>query len=119
MAERERRVLRALLPRPATCVTFKIDPDCVAFCENGTPLPELPSRDLIGLRAACARVARMSGAAEQIDQVYRDEEDTTVMAVRATFLPYSSTDVPFPLVLNGNLTLSVDAILNSKSTVIS
>ena len=43
-------------------------------------LPELPSRDLIGLRAACARVAHMSGAAEQIDQIYQDEEDTTVMA---------------------------------------
>jgi hypothetical protein len=43
-------------------------------------LPELPSRDLIALRAACARVANMSGAAEQIDKIYRDEEDTTVMA---------------------------------------
>ena len=54
-----------------------------AFCkEKGTALPELPSRDLVGFRAAssCARVAHMSGAAEQIDQIYRDEEDTTVMA---------------------------------------
>jgi hypothetical protein len=43
-------------------------------------LPELPSsRDLIGLRAACARVANMSGAAEQIDQIYRDKEDTAVI----------------------------------------
>jgi hypothetical protein len=42
-------------------------------------LLEMPSRDLIGLRAACARVANMSGAAEQIDQIYRDES-TTVMA---------------------------------------
>ena len=81
MAENERRVLCALYPRPATCVTFKVDPDCAAFCkENGTALPELPSRDLIGLRATCARVAHMSGAAEQIDQIFRDEEDTTVMA---------------------------------------
>ena len=81
MAENERRVLRALSPHPATCVTFKVDPDCARICkENGSTLPELPSRDLIGLRAACARVAHMSGAAEQIDQIYRDEEDTTVMA---------------------------------------
>ena len=81
MAENERRVLRALSPRPATCVTFKVDPDCAAFCkENDSELPELPSRDLLALRAACARVANMSGAAEQIDQIYRDEEDTTVMA---------------------------------------
>ena len=42
-------------------------------------LPELPSRDLIGLHAACAWVANMSGAAEQIDQIYLDKEDTTVM----------------------------------------
>ena len=81
MAENEREVLRMTLPRPATCVTFKVDPDCAAFCkENGAALPELPSRDLIVLRAACARVAHMSGAAEQIDQICRDEEDTTVMA---------------------------------------
>ena len=81
MAENEREVLKTVCPRPATCVTFKVDPDSAAFCkENGTALPELPSRDLIGLRAACARVAHMSGAAEQIDQSYRDEEDTTVMA---------------------------------------
>ena len=66
MAENERDVLRMTLPRPPTCVTFKVDPDCAAFCkENGTVLPELASRDLIGLRAACARVAHMSGAAEQ------------------------------------------------------
>lgn len=81
MAENERRALQALIPRPATCVTFKVDSDCAAFCkEKGTALPDLPSRDLIGLRAACARVAHMSGAAEQIDQIYRDEGDTTVMA---------------------------------------
>ena len=81
VAENEREVLLNTLPRPAARVTFKVDPDCVAFCkENGLELPELPSRGLIDLRAACARVANMSGAAEQIDQIYRDEEDTTVMA---------------------------------------
>ena len=45
MPEKGRRALQALSPRPATCVTFKVDPDCAAFCkENGTALPELPSR---------------------------------------------------------------------------
>ena len=44
-----------LPPRPATCVTFKVDPGCASFCkENGTALPKLPSRDLIGFRAVCA-----------------------------------------------------------------
>jgi hypothetical protein len=81
IAENQRRAFQAMTPRPATCVTFKVDPDCAASCrENGIALPELPSRELIGLRAACARVAHMSGAAEQNDQIYRDEEDTTVMA---------------------------------------
>ena len=40
-------------------LSFKVA-DCAAFCKEngsyGTALPELPSRDLIGLRAACARV---------------------------------------------------------------
>jgi hypothetical protein len=67
MAEEVRRVLQRQYPRPATCVTFKVNSDCVAFCkENDIALPELPSRDLIGLRAACARVAHMSGVAEQL-----------------------------------------------------
>ena len=80
MAESERRVLRALSPRPATCVTFKVDPNCAAFCKaNDTELPELPSRDLIGLRAACARVAHMSGAAEQIDQLWHMMEERATL----------------------------------------
>lgn len=53
----------------------------MASCkENGTAVPELPSRNLIGLCAACARVAHMSSAAEQIEQIYQDEENTTIIA---------------------------------------
>jgi hypothetical protein len=64
MAEEVRDLLQRCSPRPATCVTFKVNPDCAAFCkENDIALPELPSRILIGLRAACARVAHMSGVA--------------------------------------------------------
>jgi hypothetical protein len=74
MAENEREALLMTAPHPAARVTFKVDPDCLAFCkENGMELPELPSRDLIGLRAACARVANMSGAAEQIHRIHRDD----------------------------------------------
>ena len=56
-------------------VTFKVHPDCAAFCkENNIALPELlpllPSPDLINLRAACTRVAHMSGVAEQIRHIY-------------------------------------------------
>ena len=59
----------------------------------------MPSRDLIGLRAAGARIAHMSGAEEQIDQIYRDEEDTTVMACDGSTGDLSSTHVPLPLVV--------------------
>jgi len=41
---------------------------------------EYPHPRLLGLHAACARVAHMSGAAEAIDKVERDLEDTTVLA---------------------------------------
>ena len=79
--ERWRRSLELHSPPPRKCVTFEVSPDCVALCEEkGVPLPELPSRGLIGLRAACVRVAHMSGAAEQDDEIHRDEEDTKVMA---------------------------------------
>lgn len=74
-------LLRMLSPPPPEYVTFSVDPDWAAHCEkNNIPLPTLPSRDLIAIRAACARVANMSGAAEQIDQICRDEEDIMVMA---------------------------------------
>ena len=36
---------------------------------------------LLGLHAACARVAHMSGAAEALDEVERDVENTKVLAL--------------------------------------
>jgi len=39
----------------------------------------LPDQDLIAIRAACARVANLSGTAEQANQILRDMEDTTVL----------------------------------------
>ncbi|KAJ7816199.1 hypothetical protein B0H14DRAFT_2845104 [Mycena olivaceomarginata] len=63
---------------PDRRVTFKVDPDVEAACRaNNKPVPALPSPTLL---AACSHVAHMSGAAEQIDQVLRDLEDTRVMA---------------------------------------
>jgi hypothetical protein len=62
-------------------VTFRVDPDVAAACiaRNSDP-PSLPSPSLLAIRAACSRVAHMSGAAEHVDQVLRDLEDTPVMA---------------------------------------
>jgi len=40
----------------------------------------LPDPKLLALHAACARVVRMSGAAEAIDELERDVEETRVLA---------------------------------------
>ncbi|CAK5282377.1 unnamed protein product [Mycena citricolor] len=72
--------LKMGLPLPS-CVTFRIDPDVVASCKrNQTNPPALPSPSLLAIRAACSRVAHLSGAAEQVDQILRDLEDRPVMA---------------------------------------
>ena len=47
---------------------------------NIIPLPSLPDPGLIAIRAACARVAHLSGTAEQAEQLLEDREDTNVMA---------------------------------------
>ncbi|KAJ6556459.1 hypothetical protein B0H19DRAFT_1152648 [Mycena capillaripes] len=74
------KVFKMGLPLPAR-VTFRVDPDMVVACTaSNTDLPALPSPSLLAIRAACSRVAHMSGAAEQIDQILRDLEDTPVMA---------------------------------------
>ena len=81
MPDNQRPFFEVHNPPPRKYVTFEVDPKCVALCkEKGIALPELPSRGLIGLRASCARVAHMSGAAEYFDEIHRDEEDIKVMA---------------------------------------
>jgi len=68
-------------PPPRRRVKFEVAPEVVAACHvKGIPVPELPSRQLLAVRAACSRVAHKSGAAEQIDQIFRDLEETQVMA---------------------------------------
>ena len=79
IAHNEHALLNTSTPLLPNYVTFKVHPDCAAFCkENNIALPELlpllPSPDLISLRAACARVAHMSGVAEQIRQIYLSVE---------------------------------------------
>ena len=41
---------------------------------------DFPDPRLLGLHATCARVAHLSGAAEAINEVERDLEDTMVLA---------------------------------------
>ncbi|KAF5359876.1 hypothetical protein D9756_003615 [Leucocoprinus leucothites] len=61
-------------------ITFSVDPEAAAAAEAVNKELMLPDRSLIAIRAACARVANLSGAAEQADQIIRDLEDTTVLA---------------------------------------
>ena len=49
-----------------------------------------PDPLLLGLHAACARVAHMSGAAEFFDQIERDAEDTRVLAFDGSSAPLLS-----------------------------
>ena len=54
-------------------------PDLVKFSSK-VANARLPSPILLGLHAACARVLHMSGAAEVIDELDRDVEETRVLA---------------------------------------
>ncbi|KAF7336433.1 hypothetical protein MSAN_02297300 [Mycena sanguinolenta] len=74
------KLLSLMGPLPER-VTFRVDPDLVRACnERNTAVPTLPSRSLLAVRAACSRVAHLSGAVEQVQQILHDLEDTSVMA---------------------------------------
>lgn len=74
------RIFQFALP-PQNQVTFSVPDDVIRECETkGNLTPALPDPDLIALHAVCARVAHMSGAAEYIDMLERDAEETTVLA---------------------------------------
>ena len=47
----------------------------------------VPDPRLLGLHAACARVAHLSGAAEAFDELQRDAEDTKVLAFDGSSAP--------------------------------
>lgn len=61
-------------------VRFSVDPSVAAAAKAKDKELKLPDPAPIAIRAACARVANLSGAAEQADQILRDLEDTTVLA---------------------------------------
>ena len=62
------------------------------FVEFNVQLEKAPPPDplLLGLHAACARVAHMSGAAEFFDQIERDAEDIMVLAFDGSSAPLLS-----------------------------
>jgi hypothetical protein len=73
--------VRELPSPPPERVTFKVDPKLEAECLAATTQPpSLPSPSLLAVRAACCRVAHLSGAAEQIDQILCDLEEVSELA---------------------------------------
>ncbi|KAJ7657687.1 hypothetical protein DFH06DRAFT_1131465 [Mycena polygramma] len=62
-------------------VRFAVDPEFAAACRtNGRPVPALPSPSLLAVRAVCLRVAHISGAIAQANQICRDVETSSGMA---------------------------------------
>ncbi|KAG6817987.1 hypothetical protein H0H93_006891 [Arthromyces matolae] len=66
--------------KPDRRVTFTVEPSAAeAAAKQGKTL-SLPDPCLLSLRAACSRVAHLSGAAEHHDEILRDLEEITVLA---------------------------------------
>ncbi|KAG6812975.1 hypothetical protein H0H92_015094 [Tricholoma furcatifolium] len=61
-------------------IQFSVDPVAAAAALAKGKVLLLPDPTLLALRAACARVANLSGAAEQADSILRDLEETMVLA---------------------------------------
>ena len=55
---------------------FSVDPQ--AIIDSDVPL-NLPDPELMAMRAACARVAAMSGAADQLHLLMQDRDDTEML----------------------------------------
>jgi hypothetical protein len=67
-------------------VKFSIDPQAVMDCaRNNIPL-ELPDPELMAMRAACARVAAMSGAADQFRLLMLDRDDAEMLTDTTVYL---------------------------------
>ena len=74
-----RDLRRYTVPTPSR-VTFRVEPSAAAAAAAVNKTLALPDPVLIAIRAACARVANLSGAAQQADRILRDLEDITVLA---------------------------------------
>ncbi|KAG6846607.1 hypothetical protein H0H93_012855, partial [Arthromyces matolae] len=71
---------RLVTPFKSQRVTFTIEPSAAAAAASRGKTLRLPDPVLLAIRAACSRVANMSGANEHIDQILRDLEEITTLA---------------------------------------
>jgi hypothetical protein len=69
-----------MIPRK---VKFSIDPQAVMDCARTL---ELPDPELMAMRAACARVAAMSGAADQFRLLMLDCDDAEMLTDTTVYL---------------------------------
>ena len=71
------------VPKPPRRVKFSIDPQALRDCADKdipSHLLKLPDQQLMAMRAACARVAAMSGAADQLRLIMEDRDDAQTLA---------------------------------------
>jgi gamma-glutamylcyclotransferase (GGCT)/AIG2-like uncharacterized protein YtfP len=85
----------AALDHMPSRVTFSVEPSAAAEAMNKKLM--LPDPVLIAIRAVCARVANLSGAAEQADRILRDLEDITVLADDGSMAELLSSRLSTPI----------------------
>ncbi|KAG6838899.1 hypothetical protein C0991_007461 [Blastosporella zonata] len=66
--------------KPDRRVTFTVEPSAAEAAARQGKTLSLPDPCLLSLRAACSRVAHLSGAAEHHDKILRDLEEIPVLA---------------------------------------
>ncbi|KII89565.1 hypothetical protein PLICRDRAFT_610883 [Plicaturopsis crispa FD-325 SS-3] len=81
-------------------VTFAVSQEVIDavsqdVVDAGEPTPPLPDPRLLAIRAVCARVAHASGAVEQMRQLLRDVEDSTVLASDGSTAEISAARLSF------------------------
>jgi hypothetical protein len=62
-------------------------PEKVTFTSSDPIALPVPSPELLALHAACAKVAHLSGAGEEIDELDRDLDDLNVLASDGSSAP--------------------------------
>ncbi|KAJ6447525.1 hypothetical protein C8R47DRAFT_1181551 [Mycena vitilis] len=72
----------AQIPSPPRRITLRVDPKAIADCiKQGKSLDHLclPDPQLMAIRAACARVSAMSGAADHMQKLMHDRDDAQTL----------------------------------------
>jgi hypothetical protein len=94
-------------------VTFSVEPSAAAAAEAMNKKLSLPDPVLIAIRAACAPVANLSGAAEQADRILRDLKSWRMMGVWLNFFLHACRRRhPDLLAFMGNISHAYQCLVN-------